>query len=339
MTTSHSNPAMKLAHNRGSALLTALFIMALVASIASIMAMQQLMATKSTEQLFNIDKAMLYTGGVTAWAKGVLFRNAQKAESDVILDDLPEILPPSNHQQATIAGELYDMQALFNLNNLSENKFILPFQRLIKAVEPTLDEAKTYDIALATHAWIAEKNATIDDGADKKPLPDYDSIYTQNTPSYLSPHQPMASPSELRMVAGMTPALYQKLQPYITALPGATKININTAPAEVLMTLADLSLSNAQAVVDDRKYETFLTVDDFLRHPAMGDHQIPPEQITLSSEFFLVNSTVTLAKHTYSLYSLLQREDNKSKEDEEKKEKEEHKAVKVKVLWESMGGW
>lgn len=44
----------------------------------------------------------------------------------------------------------------------------------------------------------------------------------------------MASISELRTVAGITPAIYNRISPYLIALPISTQLNPNSAPPLLL---------------------------------------------------------------------------------------------------------
>ena len=67
-----------------------------------------------------------------------------------------------------------------------------------------------------------------------------DSVYTSQTPPYRTGNWPMMSPSELMNMPGFGADRYRKIAPYVTALPTATaKINVCTAPAPVLESLAD----------------------------------------------------------------------------------------------------
>lgn len=315
--------------NNGSALITALFIMALVASVAVLLSLQQLLAIRSTTQLINADQAALYATGVTAWAHGVLYRNAAESEGEIILDKLPQKLN-LRRNNAVIVGNLNDMQARFNLNNLTKQEAIETFVHLLQQVDPDLEASEAQDIALATHAWVASV-ATSANNPQAIKIPDYDkSVYKNHQPAYQAPHQLMASPSEWRWVAGVTTALYQKLQPYITTLPESTKVNLNTAAAPVIAALTGITLTDAESIVSDRQDKPFKSLEDFNRHSLMREKKLNGDWFTVSSEFFLVKADVRIAKQRYTQYSLLKRE----------KSVENGKVtVKIAPLWQSVGTW
>ena len=133
-----------------------------------------------------------------------------------------------------------DMQGRFNLNNLAHvvrrrtgRSFRIrsrceQFQRLLVSVGL---EPKWAGIA---RDWIdADDQPGEPDGAE-------DAVYTSQTPPYRTGNWPMMSPSELMNMPGFGADRYRKIAPYVTALPTATaKINICTAPALVLESLAD----------------------------------------------------------------------------------------------------
>ncbi len=83
--------------------------------------------------------------------------------------------------------------------------------------------------------------ARLDRRDNLPPNPDgaEDSVYTSQTPPYLTGNWPMTSTSELMALPGFDLAHYQKLAPFVTALPTANSpINLCTASAFVLESLA-----------------------------------------------------------------------------------------------------
>ena len=92
------------------------------------------------------------------------------------------------------------------------------------------------DVGIASQVvdWIdADSEVTYPDGAE-------DSAYLSLTPAYRTANIPITSISELLALPGMTRALYDRLTPYITALPPGTNttLNICTASGVVLDSLA-----------------------------------------------------------------------------------------------------
>ena len=75
-------------------------------------------------------------------------------------------------------------------------------------------------IAAAASDWIDSDTAPIDGGAE-------DSAYTGGKLGYRPPNALMTDPSELRAVSGVTRLDYEKLRPWLCALPIAEPAKIN----------------------------------------------------------------------------------------------------------------
>ena len=85
-----------------------------------------------------------------------------------------------------------------------------------------------------------------------------------------------------------------RLRPYVTALPGFTPINVNTAPPEVLSAVIDgLDRGNAQALASQRDRAFYRDTGDFTR-------RLPREavagagDISVSSDYFSASLRVTI---------------------------------------------
>ncbi len=72
-----------------------------------------------------------------------------------------------------------------------------------------------------------------------------DAEYLNLQPPYRAANQPFTVVSELLAIRGMTPQVYERLRPLVAVLPARkgqapapTKINVNTAPLEVLRALS-----------------------------------------------------------------------------------------------------
>jgi general secretion pathway protein K len=178
------------------------------------------------------------------------------------------------------------------------------FQRLLVSVGV---EAKWAGMA---RDWI-DQDETVGnpDGAE-------DSVYTSQTPPYRTGNWPMMSPSELMNLPGFGAERYQKIAPYVTALPNASlKINICTAPALVLESLVE-GLSgewsgNPAVLANGRKagcfpdVATFTNVATSFAGPkAMANIGTP---IDTKSSYFMLTTHVTLGNSQFTFYSLLYR--------------------------------
>jgi general secretion pathway protein K len=109
--------------------------------------------------------------------------------------------------------------------------------------------------------------------ADQEPLPDgaEDSIYQRAPVPYRTGGTLIAEVSELRAVAGVTPAIYARLRPWLCALPVAeqSQLNINTllpvqAPLLAMLQPELISLDLAQRAIAARPATGWPTSEAFL---------------------------------------------------------------------------
>jgi general secretion pathway protein K len=113
---------------------------------------------------------------------------------------------------------------------------------------------------------------------------------------------------ELQLVQGMTKNTFETIKPYITVLMADTKININTAPMPVLISLhPDISESLAQRIIDYREITPFEDPAYIQRVPGM--ESIGPlligKTITVKSSYFRVTSIATVSEITRTVESVL----------------------------------
>lgn len=228
---------------RGSAIITALFIMAIVSIAATAMTIRMQIAIRHTSLSTQSERLYQLAQGVPQWAQITLHNMAKQQK-----DKLPQTFQLKTPEGIIVQGTLTDLQARFNINNLKEEApqtktygYKAAFIKLIRTVSPDTNLEEATRIANATQQWV---RAT--PNPNNKP-------YAQERPPYQLAQQPFVSTSELRLVAGMTDKRYQQLQPYIAALPPDTAININTASIPVLMTLSpDLTQDQAKKIIEKR---------------------------------------------------------------------------------------
>lgn len=109
-----------LKKNRGSALLTALFIMTLVAIVATAMSTRLQLDIYRTRLIINHDKLYLASQAITFWALSELNNKnikLTKLTEQGMVDEYPKNMD-AIYPQVQLSGGIYDLQARFNLNNL-----------------------------------------------------------------------------------------------------------------------------------------------------------------------------------------------------------------------------
>ncbi len=135
-----------------------------------------------------------------------------------------------------------------------------------------------------------------------------DDYYTEQQPAYRAGNRPLLSIRELLLIKGITAEIYRKLAPFVTCLPRAGRINVNSAPKEVLLSLApSLDSSAVNILLRARDTQPFLTIDAFIKHPLLQFRQIPADDVTVTSDYFELQSTARNARLDARMVSLLAR--------------------------------
>lgn len=302
---------------KGSALLSALFIMVLVAIAASAMSIRLQIDIHRTRISLTSDRVYLASQAVTFWAMDILSHKTQFVSQDAHgkLLNFPRSLQ-TMYPHFKIEGELYDLQARFNLNNLQDASFQSMFLALLEELLVNDKTLQLKKIVQATVYWISPYHPG--DGHSEEL--DY---YMHQDPSYIPSYQTMVNSSEWRLVRGVNEHVYQTLLPYITVLPEPTPINLNTAPPSLLKTLGHgLNESQLSELLEAKGEHGIKDLKDITVLTQKLD--IPYKQITLTSQYFLCVAMVHAPDLTLTKYTLLKKNPNKTE------------AVKVTILQESL---
>ena len=107
---------------------------------------------------------------------------------------------------------------------------------------------------------------------------------------------------------GIDAEVFEKLRPFVTVLPDATAINVNTAPVEVLMSLGPaLDRATANIIVETRKVRPFRSIAELQALPMLLGRPLVAEGLTVSSDFFSLEMDVTSGQSTLAARTLLGR--------------------------------
>jgi general secretion pathway protein K len=146
-------------------------------------------------------------------------------------------LPPLPVGDGTVALRIRDESRLLNINQMLSGGFVpperrRPFERLFEVLG--IDQR----VLAAIADWLDERDDPMTDppGAEQP-------YYLGMTPPVIVRNGPMLTIRELLQIRGMTPTLFARLEEFVTVLPvrkdDAFRVNVNTAPPEVLYALSD----------------------------------------------------------------------------------------------------
>ena len=268
----------------GVALVTALLVTALAVTLVSGLFWQQQVLVRGMEGQQARLQARLLLQDALDGARLAL-RDAAAAQGSVTTLDgswntpLRQQLAP-----AALARDIVDAQSRFNLRNLAPDAIINPyqlaaFQRLLTTLH--MEPALATHIANAVMASSRESRLALRDSED------------------------------LLSVPGVTQDVLAKLRPFVTLLPEPTGVNVNTASAEVLTTVANLSLHDAQTMVARRKQAHFRDTGDFALR--LNEREtLEGVNFLVSSDYFLVSGQVQVENARVDALALVRRQGERS---------------------------
>jgi len=290
---------MRHIKNRGVALITAMLITALAGLVAANLAWDNALDVRRTMVLLNQEQAVQVALGAESWVIGILHQDLQDSETDHQGEIWAIELPGLPIDGGDVTGNIQDLQGRFNVNNLiDENGQVVPeslerFRRLLIALE--LDPR----FAGIAADWIDSNiEAAFPDGAE-------DPIYTGIIPPYRSANQSLTSASEFAALEGMDRQSFNILRPHITALPGRTNINVNTATGAVLQSLDEkISAADVEGLLAERESAGFADIQT-----AFSSLVTPDVLNTLdeSTNYFQLKVVVRIDTVRITLFSVLQR--------------------------------
>jgi len=272
---------------RGVAIVFAMGVVAFAAMAAVAIVMSQSIWSRQAELSAGHVQAQAVLQAGADWARAVLSDDRRISNVDYLGEPWSLKLPPMQVEGGELEGHIEDQQGKFNLNNLvTDGKINLVqldrFRRLLSIL--SLPDK----LADALADWVDQDNVPQPQAGAE------DQYYLTLDPPYLAANRPLTDLGELALVRGFDDNVRARLQPYVTALPGFTAVNVNTAPAEVLAATIDgLDLATAQSLITQRDRAYFRSTGDFLKR-LPGGGAVPAGDISVSSGYFLATLRVTI---------------------------------------------
>lgn len=293
---------------RGMALITMLLIFAVVAVLVNGMTAEGFSATRRTGALLHDSQAFAYVQGGELLARQILFLDWQDDSTsgefaDALSEEWALARAPYQPDEGEIFLRITDAQEKFNINNLINaagqmvDEQLAVLQRLLASL------SIAPEVALAIVDWI---------DADQVPrgYNTEDQGYLAGDSGYRTADRPLQDIAELRAVTGVTAEVFNLLQPYVTALPVATAVNINTASAS-LLSAAMPGVDGSQVVLARSVLDGgFKSLDAFLQDAVTAGVPPSPVPLAVASSYYEVSVAVTFAGREQEWRTLMSRETN-----------------------------
>ncbi len=308
-------------HERGAALLTVLLLVAVMAVVTAIAIEKLTLSTRMARNGVDADqgRALLLAGEAVAAYRLSDLVTAQPGKTTLQggwLGTVQSVPVPGG----AITARVRDAGNCFNLNSLvrkdpdgaalrANPQAILQLAALMRLVG--VDPATASQIAVAAADWIDSDSVPGPGGAE-------DSVYLGQEQPYRTAGGLVADQSELRLVAGVTPAIYDRLRPWLCALPLAelSPININTLLPEQAILLAMLTdgrlpADQARQLLAQRPRDGYGSLVGFWGQSALAVLALPSavtDQAKLTSRWFEVELRVDLGGNDVSETALFDAE-------------------------------
>ena len=294
-------------HQRGAALLLAMIIVTLIATLAVSMVWQQWRAVQvETAERSRSQSAWLLTGALD-WVGLILKEDARPTSQGTHLYDHlgePWAVPLAEARLSTflaadkentddapeafLSGNVTDAQGRFNLRNLIEaGQVSAPDQEILRQLCVNLNVSPTVADLLVNGLKAASIPPGSPGASAEAPL----------TPQRIS---------QLTWL-GVDPQALQRLEPYIVMLPARTTINVNTASREVIAAaIPGLNVGDAERLVQYRQRTPFKKQAD-IQTQLPGASAQSLANVDVRSDYFEVRGRLRLSDRVLEQRSLVHR--------------------------------
>ena len=297
---------------RGIALLTILVMVALATILAATIAKRQTNTSENTGYLMRQDQSLLYAKSAEAFFSELLIQDSDNGGNiDHLQENWAKPMPAFPVEDGFISGRLLDESGKFNLNNL------------LKADGSVDDSAKRWFEKLLQRVGLpAELSQAVIDWQDADDettgaMGAESNYYQGLDPSYLASNTRFHQVEELKLVRGFEGKNYDLIAPYVTALPEATKINMNTAAPLLLASIdpkLDVKTLEQELKAKQAELAYFNSVEDLWKLNAFSG--IEPQNKTdaaawldSKSNYFTAQIEVVLSERKRQFSSAMMRKD------------------------------
>lgn len=294
-------------HERGAALLAVLLLVAVMGALTASALERLRLSTSLALNTAALDQARAYAIGVESLVAltidDLIASSPERTTLDGGWHGKRRRFPMPG--EAVAEATLRDGSNCFNINSVAEEASegrlvarpagVAQFQGLMQLL--AVPEASAMRIAESAADWVDSDTSPSSQGAE-------DQQYARAEQGYRTGNTRFADASELRAVSGMTAEIYQRLRPWLCALPTTdlSPINVNTLVAEqapLLSMLApnQISLEAARAALAARPVGGWNSLSDFYAGSPLSGVNLPSEvqfQPQLRTRWFALELMVEL---------------------------------------------
>ncbi|WP_067586793.1 type II secretion system minor pseudopilin GspK [Endozoicomonas ascidiicola] len=300
----------------GIALIYVLLIFLLITAVASEIVTNLWLHTEKNTHYLERVQAKHYAMGAEQFVAMLLEQDFQQDKqnermADSFNEDWNVRTVDYDVEQGKIELQVIDEQGLFNLNALAqppgqEGKsreqsgpdYLAMFENLLQS------QSMDPELAKKVRQWVSQ--------AQQKGVPESaaDAVYLSLDPPRRVAQMPMVSVTELLLVDGFSQPNVEKLLSYITVIPVTAKMNINTAPSEVIRSINNnITEGDVLLINQSREYTGLATMDELNRQVALAGKagMFPENVVGFFSQYFSVQIKATYRDSTFYLKTLLYR--------------------------------
>lgn len=301
----------------GAALLTVLLIVAVVSVVAANALEKMRLANRLGSNAIALEQARGYAMAAETLATtrigALLARDGARVTLAGGWSGTPFPLPVPG---AIASASVVDGANCFNLNGLvteqpvgvyvTRPESVAQFARLMRLAGVPSQQGGA--IAAATADWIDSDGDVQREGAE-------DGRYAGEASGYRTGNTLMSDLSELRAVAGVTPAIYKQMSRWLCVQPraGISRLNVNTllpeqAPLLAMLFPDTLDVGRARQLLLDRPDQGFASTVEFFQRPALQGLAAGPEiaaQTAVTTQWFNLRVTVSLGNSVLNQQALI----------------------------------
>jgi general secretion pathway protein K len=316
-----------IACHRGAAILTALLLMALVATLSTAALWQQARAYDIEASERARVQATWILQGASDWARLILREDGRSGGVDhlgepwaIALQEAPlssflsqeatssgadsrDGIAADALQGAFLSGEMSDMQGRLNVTNLLMDRQI--HEPSLRAFRRLFDHLQLPQAELELLALNLRASQPRSEGSDVKP------ISTPATSVKIGGASTPLVPQTFDQLGwlGLSPRTLAQLRLYVTVLPERSTLNINTAPLPALLAATPgLDSNQAQALITARARSPFHSLAEAARSIDVSESTLNENQHGVTSRFFEVRARLRWGKLATQERTLLQRD-------------------------------